>query len=1169
MKRIHYLAILLYLGGVANVFAQNVGTSFTGSVDADGTAYDEITYIISKADTINGDFQVRIKDYSPGSTKLKSAKEVSFNDYVTYKNKNYWITDLGSFGWETHYQLTEVRLPSKLKRIGEKSFQSCYNLQTVRTTNEFGGDSLKVIGNAAFAMCGRLRSLPFYLYNVEVIEPCAFVSCDSLTLSVSFPRLDSIGEEAFRNSGIKGIELGDRVTRIPARCFLKCEKLTKVKLPASLKTIEEYAFNQCYELSNILLPLQLETIGNNAFYGCRKLNKLVIPEKVTHIGENALGGNIQRSAIHIKCPTPPTVETQSAIDYNADLIVPANSLSAYQNHSFWGKFTNIYAETKTTSVSLKETNVSIQNINGIKTLYATVLPSNATTKDVIWSSSNPDVATVNATGQVTALGYGTCTITATTYDGISASCVVTVGTVPVTDISLNANSLTLSQANQTAKLTATIAPENANNKNVTWVSSNTDVATVDNSGLVTAVANGSAIITATTKDGTNLSAQCSITVDISPNIAFADVNAKTICVQNWDTGGDGELNEAEAAAVTDIGEAFKGNTEITSFNELQYFTDLTQIGNDAFRNCSSLTSVAIPSSVTKFGYDVFRGCSSLTSLTIPNSVTRIEEGTFYNCSSLTSMTIHSSVTNIEAFAFHGCTGLTSLDIPSSVTYISNTAFGKCSGLTSISVDPDNSKYDSRNNCNAIIETATNTLLLGCKNTSFPNSVTKIGSYAFYYCSELTTMIIPSTITFIGSRAFYNCSSLTSVTIPSSVTTIGAFAFSNCPELISVTVNMGTPITITSDVFSNRANATLYVPAGSKTTYESANYWKEFKEIIEMEPETVPATDITLSELSLTLTSAGQTSTLVATVTPSNATNKNITWTSSNTAVATVDENGVVTAVANGTSTITATTNDGTNLSASCEVTVSISTEKKGDTNGDNEVSVTDYLAIANYILGQNVANFNASAADVNGDNDVSVVDYVGVANIILYGNYTGPSANAVKGLHIEQSSAWMEAIGTEDGNLNLLLHEMKPFAAFQMDINLPEGVEIIDAKMSKKSLTRNLGISKLEDGTWRLLYGTLENKAVALDGDNLLTLELASAGAHSGTVSFENIVLVDNHASATKLNDVYVGLPTGIRAIESGLLINIDGYDLAGRKITNPGLKKGIYIVNGKKVLVK
>ena len=496
--------------------------------------------------------------------------------------------------------------------------------------------------------------------------------------------------------------------------------------------------------------------------------------------------------------------------------------------------------------------------------------------------------------------------------------------------------------------------------------------------------------------------------------------------------------------------------------------------------------------------------------------------------------------------------------------------------------------------------------------------------------------------------------LKTVTLGSSIIEIGDSAFYSCNTLTSVTVGFSTPPIITSNTFSNRANAILYVPYGSKGAYEGATYWKQFKEIIEMAPETILATGITLNKSSLTLTSAGQTSTLVATVTPSNATNKSVTWTSSNTSVATVsstgvvtakangttnitaktadgtnltaqctvtvdikatsitlnqsalsftaanqtatlvatvtpstaanknvtwtssntnvvtvDNNGLVTAVAAGSATITATTNDGTNLSASCEVTVSISTEKKGDTNGDNEVSVTDYLAIANYILGQNVANFNASAADVNGDNDVSVVDYVGVANIILYGNYTGPSANAVKGQHIEQPSAWMEAIGTEDGNLNLLLHEMKPFAAFQMDINLPEGVEIIDAKMSKKSLTRNLGISKLEDGTWRLLYGTLENKAVALDGDNLLTLELASAGAHSGTVSFENIVLVDNHASATKLNDVYVGLPTVIRTIEGGSLINIDGYDLAGRKITNPGLKKGIYIVNGKKVLVK
>lgn len=335
------------------------------------------------------------------------------------------------------------------------------------------------------------------------------------------------------------------------------------------------------------------------------------------------------------------------------------------------------------------------------------------------------------------------------------------------------------------------------------------------------------------------------------------------------------------------------------------------------------------------------------------------------------------------------------------------------------------------------------------------------------------------------------------------------------------------------------------------------------------PTSILATGISLNNTTYNFTAIGQTVTLKATVMPEDATDKTVTWTSSNTNVATVNNNGLVTAVAVGSAIITATTNDGTSLSASCEVTVSISTEKKGDTNGDNEVSVTDYLAIANYILGQSVANFNASAADVNGDNDVSVVDYVGVANIILYDNYTGPSANAVKGQHTEQPSAWMEAIGSENGDLNLLLHQVKPFAAFQMDINLPEGIEIADAKMSKKSQTRNLGVSRLKDGTWRLLYGTLENKAVALDVDHLLTLELAGAGAHSGAVNIDNIVLVDNHASATKLSAVYVGLPTGIKSIESGSQINVDGYDLAGRKIANSNLKKGIYIVNGKKVLVK
>ena len=214
---------------------------------------------------------------------------------------------------------------------------------------------------------------------------------------------------------------------------------------------------------------------------------------------------------------------------------------------------------------------------------------------------------------------------------------------------------------------------------------------------------------------------------------------------------------------------------------------VTSIGQNAFECCFRLASVAIPNSVTSIGYQAFYGCSGLTSVTIGNSVTSIGNEAFRHCSGLTSVTIPNSVTSIGDYAFSGCSGLTSVTIGNSVTSIGDYAFSGCSGLESMVVTSGNSKYDSRNNCNAIIETVSNTLIAGCKTTTIGNSVTSIGNSAFFGCSGLTSVTIGNSVTSIGYSAFYGCSGLTSVTIPNSVISIGNSAFFGCSGLTSVTI----------------------------------------------------------------------------------------------------------------------------------------------------------------------------------------------------------------------------------------------------------------------------------------------------------------------------------------------------------------------------------------------
>ena len=183
---------------------------------------------------------------------------------------------------------------------------------------------------------------------------------------------------------------------------------------------------------------------------------------------------------------------------------------------------------------------------------------------------------------------------------------------------------------------------------------------------------------------------------------------------------------------------------------------------------------------------VFHGCK-YTSVTIPNTVTIIDIYAFRGCSGLTSITIPNSVTSIGEQAFYNCSALSSITIPNSVTSIGDAAFSGCDGLSSIKVDSNNRKYDSRNNCNAIIETSSNTLITGCKSTLIPSFVTSIGYRAFYGCSGLTSITIPNSVISIGNNAFSGCSGLTSITIPNSVTSIGEAAFSQCYGLTSITI----------------------------------------------------------------------------------------------------------------------------------------------------------------------------------------------------------------------------------------------------------------------------------------------------------------------------------------------------------------------------------------------
>ena len=335
------------------------------------------------------------------------------------------------------------------------------------------------------------------------------------------------------------------------------------------------------------------------------------------------------------------------------------------------------------------------------------------------------------------------------------------------------------------------------------------------------------------------------------------------------TGFRGSLTIGNS--VTTIGEmAFSGYQGTN--DEGEYVADYMRFTGE----------LVIPNSVTWIGDEAFKMCNGFTGgLTISNSVTTIGYGTFNMCSGFSgNLNIPNSVTTIESGAFSLCYGFAdTLRIPNSVRSIAGSAFYGCRGFKAIIVESGNTVYDSRDSCNAIIKSSTNELIIGCKNSTIPNSVTAIGydafndcsgftgsltipnsvitigDYAFGYCTGLTGLIVPNSVTTIGRAAFIGCTRLTSITLGNSVTSIGSYAFSTCVRLTSVTIPNSvisidngafsncrildtitmlgtTPPTLGTNVFSiTNPDFTIYVPYNSLNAYKTANNWSDYEPYI--------------------------------------------------------------------------------------------------------------------------------------------------------------------------------------------------------------------------------------------------------------------------------------------------------------------------------------------------
>lgn len=517
---------------------------------------------------------------------------------------------------------------------------------------------------------------------------------------------------------------------------------------------------------------------------------------------------------------------------------------------------------KVTKISLSASTL-LTKVGYTKKITATVTPTNADNREVTWSSSAPTVASVDQSGNITAKSVGNATITVTAKDGsgVTATCWVNVTDIKVTGITLNKTTLNI-KTGATEQLTAKVLPTDATNSKVTWSSNEPTVAEVDQTGMITAKKEGSAVITVTAQDGSGKTATCQVNVtDIK--VSGITLSASTLAMQTEDV---------KQLSVTNIIPANATNKALKWESKNTWVATVDESGNVTAKNPGEATITVTAAdnggaqatckvTVTERTVPVIK----VTQIQLSQTRASLIEGKELQ---LTATVLPTDATNQSLTWSSSVEGVATVDPTGKVTAIK-------AGTTVITAT---AKDDSGISASCTVQVTVPTVkVTGITLNKTTASVVKGKTVA------LTATVTPDTATDKTIKWTTSNKNVATVSTDGVVTAVAA----------------GTAI----------ITATAADDSGVKATCK-----------ITVTNPVIKVTKVTLNKTTASVVK-GKTLTLTATVTPTNATNKNVTWKSSNTKIATVDGNGKVTAVAAGTATITCTAKADKSKSATCKITV--------------------------------------------------------------------------------------------------------------------------------------------------------------------------------------------------------------------------------------------------------
>ena len=709
-----------------------------------------------------------------GCTSLKS---VTIPDSVT-SIKDYTFGDC--------INLTDVKIGNSVTSIGECAFQNCQSLANVTIPN-----SVTSIGENAFRDCTSLEkiSIPD---NVTVIEPCVFYNCSNLKSVELSNNIASIGSAAFYNCiSLTNILFSSSLSEIGAGAFLNCVSLKKIVIPESVKNIYDFAFGNCTSLNSVeILDNNEINIHAGAFFECSALEYLAMPCSAKLYYEY-VG---QTYYTYFESPSDGDVSSFSGLTSlkRVYLSKGTGKMYDYETQNYNGGLYNTYLN-PWRGKNIEEIVIG----DGIESIGMNAFYYCSAEKITIESK---DLKTVGNQA------FAFCS----NINMIDLSSVITIGDSAFYKCSqlekVKLGSLKYSENDafrECRKLADVYFYGNIDD----WC--DIEFAEYSSNPLYLGSANlyiNDTIVSSPTINKLNKYsfAGCNSLqeVFISENVDTIEEGAFDCCYNLSNVTISNGANKIDSDAfyactsltsvtipdsVTSIGEsAFYYCTSLTS---VTIPDSVTSIGESAFYACTSLTDVTIGDSVTSIGGWAFSYCTSLTSIIIPDSVTSIGESAFYECTSLTDVTIGDSVTSIGECAFQNCQSLANVTIPNSVTSIGDSAFAGCDNIENVYYNGSATQWvnisfsDASSHPNSY---ADNFYITG--SLELEEGLEEIPDCIFAHCKSLENITIPNSVTSIGSGAFYLCNNLKELTIPESVISIGTDAFLGCYNLENVYYN---------------------------------------------------------------------------------------------------------------------------------------------------------------------------------------------------------------------------------------------------------------------------------------------------------------------------------------------------------------------------------------------